>query len=169
MVREITETFLGRSNLRPGSTGMRREDVSTSFTRLLDGSAFTFFAYRMTHTKLSIHTQTRAAILSSHPENMGSSAMVWEIPTVYTLKGATAKLIRQANPDMAIPTSESYPRERARDTIMGTKGMMCSLHPRIPPKMKNTIITIAMITWLLILSEAFKTLLIAAPTVLVLL
>ena len=35
--------------------------------------------------------------------------------------------------------------------------------------MKNTIITIAMITWLLILSEAFKTLLIAAPTVLVLL
>ena len=161
MVREITETFLGRSNLRPGSTGMRREDVSTSFTRLLDGSAFTFFAYRITHTKLSI--------LSSHPENMGSSALVWEIPTVYTLKGATAKLIRQANPDMAIPTSESYPRERARDTIMGTKGMMCSLHPRIPPKMKNTIITIAMITWLLILSEAFKTLLIAAPTVLVLL
>ena len=89
------------------STGSRREELSMSFTRLSSGWVFDLAGVAQRPQQAMRQMTPSETRRSSQPENMGNSAMVWEVPTVNMLKGAEAKAMRQAKPEMAMPTSAS--------------------------------------------------------------
>ena len=74
---------------------------------------------------------------SSQPEYMGSSAMVWAIPTVNGLTNADEKPVNAPINGMDIPTTVSYPREIASGINMGIKMSVSSSIPNSAPHSEN--------------------------------